>query len=344
MQPSTPAPNKSAFIPLPFHVVSELTEEPTALVIYVHLLNAVTKELTEGGQRYGVVYDGEPFSYDDLAARLGVGRRKLRWGLDRLRAKRLVGAQRVQYGFRVFLFNTQKWRKENNPRVRPMSRRYEWILMSVSQNDSEPQSESSGQTAAQRQSGATKRQSAQVERQSGAVKCHSDNTPDQHNQQDSSSSERVEHTEKEQGEQSHGNPTPSRSLSEPKPHGQGEAQQLAVELARISDDVAVVFDAKRQKELARLLTVSDAETIKKRWREYWGEVAGDQFKMSHAARLFVETFEQQEGINARREQKQAETARLLSEVTEREQLKAKQEHDARERERAAEAELVEETL
>src|ERR1700722_6229570 len=233
VQTPATASKSPTFIPLPFRIFKELADEPTALLVYTALLNAVTKELTHDGRRFGVVYDGIPLPYPDLAARLEISAGTLRWGLDVLRARRLAGRLRAPHGLQVFLFDTRKWLKPNNPRVREMSKRYEWILEVVGEIEVELQSQEQAEIEVKPQSPRVELQSPRVELQSPPVKLQSQCPIDQEIQQVSSPSNRVEHierTNKGNNRKRKQNPSPSSSFFESQSDGQEDAARLAVDL------------------------------------------------------------------------------------------------------------------
>lgn len=104
-------------------------------------------------------------------------------------------------------------------------------------------------------------------------------------------------------------------------------------------DGAVVFNNKQRAAISCLMTVNSPEDIKSAFREYYGNISGDDFKVSHAAREFTETAEQLLFVQAKRKADAARTSEQLRICTENEQARA-----AAEARKLLEAEVEEQNL
>ena len=122
-----------------------------------------------------------------------------------------------------------------------------------------------------------------------------------------------------------------------------ELSSLVNSLAVISDN-KVVFNNKQRAILAGLLARSPSDDIKAAFREYYGNISGDDFRVGHAAREFTETAEQILFVRAKRREEAQKQAEMIARCTENERAKAVEESLKRLEEEEREAALVEDTL
>ena len=329
---ATAASNKKTYIPLAQNILAILSDEATALLVYCHLLDAVTKEIIspEHG-RFGMVLNGDAVRYADLAVKTGLCERTLRSGMPVLVKRQLAKTRRGSYGLQIFLLGTNKWIAKDSPRVRPMSPLYKWADEVMSQNDDKRQSQNDDK----RHEKDDDRQSRDDKRQSGDENRQSQPFPAQQIQQDTPSSYRFKHTERTNTEHK------SVRSQVSKPDGQGK--NLIDALALLGNDQLATFDKGQTREVVALLTEHTAEEIKAAFREMW-DGATDDFARKHFARTFAAKAPQVIAIHRGRVEQARKTQELIARTTAQERARAESELAAVIARDAAEAELIEEFL
>jgi hypothetical protein len=118
---------------------------------------------------------------------------------------------------------------------------------------------------------------------------------------------------------------------------------LINDLAAISNG-RVLFDREQQILVKRLVGEYTAEEVKSAFREFYGQIEGDDFLVRRAAKTFVETAEQLLTLQRRRKEEAARTQVVIERATLAEREKARQEQEERQRAIDAENELIEDTL
>lgn len=119
--------------------------------------------------------------------------------------------------------------------------------------------------------------------------------------------------------------------------------QLVNELVFMSNG-QITFDKEQQVFLGRMLSSWNDIDIKSAFREFYGQISGDDFALKHAARKFVETAEQLLTLQKRRKEEARKQSGLLVQIADKERANAEQELAEIEKRQQDEQMLVEDSL
>lgn len=122
-----------------------------------------------------------------------------------------------------------------------------------------------------------------------------------------------------------------------------DTTQLINELVSITNG-EILFDQKQQMAIGKMLSSWNYIDIKSAFREFYGQISGDDFALKHAARKFVETAEQLLTLQKRRKEEARKQSEMLVQIANKERSRAVEELAEIEKKQQEEANLIEESL